>query len=150
VAREQRVITIDTPGRDKGKQFRITEMPADQAERWGNRLALEFGHAAAKFPSGLIGGGMAGVSQVLPVLMVQGLQSLGGLNPDVVQPLLDEMMGCVKFIPPGSAAGLPDQVIFAGENSQIEEVQTRYRMHFETIKLHWGFLLDAAQSNSTP
>lgn len=149
MARHTREIQIQTPGRDAGKKFRITEMPADQGERWGNRLALEFGQAVSKVPSAVIGGGMASVSHMLPILLVQGLQSLGGLNPAVVQPLLDEMMAQVKYIPPTSAAGVPDQTIFAGENSQIEEIQTRYTLIFETIKLHWSFLLDAAQSNST-
>jgi hypothetical protein len=150
MARHVREIQITTPGRDAGKKFRITEMPADQGERWGNRLALEFGQAVSKVPSQVIGGGMAGVSQMLPILMVQGLQSLGGLSPAVVQPLLDEMMGCVKFMSPAAVAGVPDQPIFTGENSQIEEIQTRYTLIFEAIKLHWSFLMDAAQSNSTP
>lgn len=149
MARYTREVQITTPGRDAGKKFIITEMPADQGERWGNRLALEFGQAVSKVPSAVIGGGMAGVSQMLPVIMVQGLQSLGGLNPQVVQPLLDEMMACVKFRSAGAVAGVPDQPIFTGENSQIEEIQTRYTLLFEAIKLHWSFLMDAAQSNST-
>jgi hypothetical protein len=51
---------------------------------------------------------------------------------------------------PAAVAGVPDQPIFTGENSQIEEIQTRYTLIFEAIKLHWSFLMDAAQSNSTP
>ena len=40
MARKTKRVTITAEGRDKGKTFLITELPADQAERWAIRALL--------------------------------------------------------------------------------------------------------------
>ena len=40
MARKVEYITIDQEGRDQGKTFKITEMPALKAEKWATRAFL--------------------------------------------------------------------------------------------------------------
>ena len=41
--RKETFVTIETEGRDQGKVYKITEMPAAQAEWWGTRFMLAAG-----------------------------------------------------------------------------------------------------------
>ncbi len=67
-------------------------------------------------------------------MMVQGMRALAGLTYTVsVQTLLDEMMGCVQFVPPGMQQAYP---LEKGDACQIEEVRTRLFLRMEVLKLH--------------
>lgn len=124
-------------------------MSADQAERWALRLFFALANAGTKLPEGSVNAGMAGLANTLQGLLVQGLAALQGLKYTDVGPLLDEMMHCVKFRPPGgNADGSLDQQLFPGESSQIEEVATRLKLRWELLELHLGFSLAAGFPNS--
>jgi len=143
--RRTRDVTITTPGRDERKTFRLTELPADAAERWGMRALLVMANAGAKLPDGVLDEGMAGIAATLPGLMIQGMRSLAGLSyTDEVATLLNDMMACVQFVPPG--VGLPPQPLFSGDACQIEEVRTRLYLRMEVIKLHMDPSVAAALS----
>src|SRR5690242_1682736 len=87
-------LTITAEGRDKGKTFILTEMPADQGERWALRALLALTNTGAAIPEEALGAGMAGRAAV-------GIQALGMLNSIQVQPLLDELWPtCVRIVPP--------------------------------------------------
>lgn len=148
MARRTREFTVSTVGsRDTGKTFRLTEMPADQGERWATRMMLALANAGAKIPEGVLEAGMSGLAASLPNMVVMGIRSLQGLQYAEVEPLLEEMFGCIQYLPPG---GLPAQQIFPGINSQIEEVKTRLQLRYELLELHVGFSLADALTTTAP
>lgn len=122
-------LTIQEDGRDKGKTFVLTEMPADQAERWAIRALLALTNAGATIPDGGTEAGMAGMATM-------GFEALGKLPYESVEPLLDEMFDCVRY---EHKPGAPLQKIIAGDGSQIEEVRTRLTLRLALFKLHTGF-----------
>lgn len=130
--RKEASITIETPGRDQGKTFVLTEMPASKAEAWGARLMLALSRAGVDVPDGFFEMGMAGVA-------VMGLKAMGGLSWEVAKPLLDEMMACVRI---KVNAGVRDLI-----EEDIEEVKTRLRLRDEVINLHLSFSVAAFLSN---
>lgn len=135
MARKTKRHTITTEGRDKGKVFILTEMPCDQGERWALRALLALTNTGAAIPEEALGAGMAGLAAV-------GVQALGMLNAEQVQPLLDELWpACVRIVPPNEK--LMPQEILPGINSQIEEVKTRLEIYRELLTLHTGFSLPA-------
>jgi hypothetical protein len=136
--REVKRITIEAVGRDKGKVFEITEMPADQGERWATRAILALANAGSKLPEGALNAGMAGLELSWRNVFVTGVMALQGLRDAEARPLLDELKLCVKWCPPGE---VPPQVIFPGVNSQVEEIATFYTLYFEALQLHLGFSL---------
>ncbi len=142
--RRTRSITIEgarseVPGhRDDGKTFIVTEMPADQAERWALRAILALGNAGIEVPENLEEAGFAGLAML-------GYQALNRLRFEDAESLLDEMMLCVQY---QHAPNQPLQKIYAGEESQIEEVKTRLILRKAVFELHTDFLLAGAKSTS--
>jgi hypothetical protein len=152
VGRHTKTVTVTAPGRDKGKQFLITEMDADKGERFAARALLALSRGGIDLPEGIFATGFAGLANIMPYLLVVGLRSLHGAQWAEVEPLLDEMMACVQFVPPGTNAD-PQllQPLFQGENAQTEEVTTRFMLRKEVVQLHVGFsLADAASTSGQP
>jgi hypothetical protein len=131
--RKDKVITVTTEGRDRGKMFRLTEMSADQGEKWAFRALLALSRGGMNLPQGIFDAGMAGLASIVPYLVIIGLRSLNAAQWAELEPLLDEMMLCVKYQPPG---GLPAQELMAGVNGQIEEIRTRVELRKEILELH--------------
>lgn len=145
-------VTITADGRDKGKMFVLREMSSDQAERWFIRLVLALANAGAKVPEGVLFGGAAGFADMLPTLknsLVVAIRAIQGLDYSEVQPLMDELTQFIKWQPtPYAVPRPPEQEIFPGEHSQIDEVSTWLKLRFELIQLHVGFSL-AADASTT-
>lgn len=137
--RHTKRITITAEGRDKGKAFLITELPADQAERWAIRAFLGMVQSGVDISPETMQGGMAAFAAL-------GVRALGGITWEVLEPLLDEMWTCVEFQPAHSK--LPSQSINDGINSQIEEVQTRLALRLAVLELHMGFSLPGESPTS--
>lgn len=148
MSRHTKVVTITAPGRDKGKAFVITEMDADKGERWAIRALLALSRGGIEVPPGLFEQGWIGLANILPYALVVGLQSLHGAQWSEVEPLLDEMMECVRFKPPGVNDERAFQPLFPGAGSQIEEIATRFYLRREVLQLHMGFSLADALSTS--
>lgn len=145
MARNTKVLTIQedkSTYRDNGRQFLITEMPADQGEEWANRLIFALANAGADLPDGVIGGGMAGLSAI----GVGGaiVQAMRNLQFDVVKPLFDEMMACVQT----RINQNPWQAIVHGVNCQIEEIFTFWTLRLAWLELHTGFSIAGAAQPS--
>lgn len=145
MARHTKVVTIAADGRDKGKQFLVTEMAADAAERWAWRFSFALLRAGADVPEGTIEAGMAGLQKALPRLAVYGLRSMAGLRFEDVEPLLADMMACVQFKAPGADLLFP---VTGTGATQIEEVSTLLVLRYEVLQLHLGFSLADALSKS--
>jgi hypothetical protein len=140
MARKSTRLTIAAEGRDKGKTFVLIEMPADQAERWAIRAVLALAQSGAQISEDAIHAGMAGIAAM-------GVQALAGVRWETLEPLLDEMWGCIQY--EHTAGKTPiRQDIFAGANSQIEEVATRMTLRFALWELHLGFSLPEAPPTS--
>lgn len=146
MARRTKRVTITAEGRDKGKAFELTEMPADQGERWATRAILALANAGAKLPEGALGSGAAGLELTWRNVLVTGIHALQGLTEPSIRPLLDELKPCMHYVPP--QPGVPTQPIFPGDNSQVEDFQTWYTLYFEYLQLHLGFSLAGMLSTS--
>ena len=133
MARKEASFVAQT-GRDKGKEFLITEMSATQAENWAIKAVLAIGNAGIEIPDTLVSQGMAG-------LVAVGYMNLLKIPFDAAKPLLDEMMGCVQFIPS------PNVKRFLIEDD-IEEVSTRLALRKAIWNLHMDFFLGEKESTS--
>lgn len=138
MARRTTDVTIAAEGRDKGKVFSITEMPAADAEEWGMRIFLSLTRAGIDLPEEVMGGGMAAIAAVLPGIMAGLLlNGVGSLHYEEVRPLLQQMMDCVRIREATAVRALTDD--------DIEEVGTRLFLRGEVFKLHTGFSESAAK-----
>jgi hypothetical protein len=137
--RKTSTYTVDSEGRDKGKSFLLTEMPATKAEDWAIRVMLALGAANVEIPDGALELGMAALAEI-------GLKKLFAISSTAIRPLLAELMECVEFVPnlqkPQVKVGYP---LF---ESQVEEVETLLTLKWEVLKLHLDFSLAAGLSKS--
>ncbi len=137
MSRKTKIVTIQNEGRDKGKKFHITEMSAVRAEKWAARAFLALAHAGVEIPEEVKGAGMAAIAVI-------GLRALGNVSFSEAEPLLDEMMSCVQYMPdPKYPINLRSLI-----EDDIEEVITLAMLRSEVFELHTGFSLANAINNS--
>jgi hypothetical protein len=136
MARKTATFTVTTDGRDKGKAFLITEMSAAQGESWAMRTLMALMSSNVDIPPNYQKLGMAALAQM-------GFKALSGLKWDTAEPLLQEMMACVQFIPDPRKPSIIRPLLESHdpENADIEEVSTRVNLRMEVWKLHTDFLL---------
>lgn len=141
--RKTQIVAIGPEGgRDAGKSFLLTEMAARPAEKWATRAFLALSRAGIDIPEDIAQQGIAG-------LAIVGFKMLGGMSFQDAEPLLDEMMACVQFLP-NPATLQPRPLVDNGtEGDDIEEVQTRIRLRAEVFTLHTGFTFADAGSKLT-
>ena len=134
-------------GRDNGKTFRITEMPAKQGYKWAMRATLallprlsqeidpEVAEQLSTNPS------MSTLSRI-------GIL-LGSVSFPETEALLDELMGCVQIVeqPKNSAATPYIREIDLGGAVDIEEIATHHFLRKEALAIHTDFTLPAAIFN---
>lgn len=130
--RKTKIVSIPSTGdgknRDAGKHFFLTEMDADQGERWAARAFFAMAKNGADIPPELMGMGMGAIVAV-------GIRSILTMAFEDAMPLLDEMMQCVQIVPDPRK---PD-VVRAIDADDIEEVSTRLLLRSEVFELHTGF-----------
>ena len=127
MARRQEQYTIEG-GRDDGKTFLLTEMPADQAEQFAWKAISAAARGGLNVPAGMAGSGFAGLAQM-------GFNMLMSISFDDLQPLLYEMMQCVKLIPDPGKPSVTRPI----DREDIEEASTYFKLRAEVFKLHVGF-----------
>jgi len=133
MARKQITYTAQD-GRDKGKQFIITEMAARPAHKWATRALFALINGGADIPENVKEMGMAGIAAV-------GLKALNKISIDAAEPLLDELLMCVTVMPDPNKP----QVIRALFDEDVEEPATYFKLQKEVLVLHMGFLQPAAK-----
>jgi len=111
--------------RDHGKRFLLTEMSAFAAERWAMRLTLAMTKCGLDVPEGATNWGA--------ILAYGVMKGIGSLPWNEAEPLLDEMLSCVRVIEDRIPEGRPPT------EDDIEEVQTRLLLRQEVFELHCGF-----------
>lgn len=135
MARKTANVTIDDDGRDRGKVFVLTELPASKAEAWAYRALLALIAGGVEVPEGFEKMGMAGMAEI-------GIRALSSLKWEVAEPLLAEMWDCVRFMPDPTKPQLIRNLI----EEDIEEITTRVKLRAEVWALHADFLKAVAPS----
>lgn len=133
--RKVKDITIETEGRDRGKSFVITEMPAMQTERWATRALQGLTASGVDLPDDAIAGGGA-------ALAAYGVRALGKIEFATLETLLAEMMACVQIREPAITRALTAD--------DVEEIGTLLLLRREWFGVHFDFLLSAARSLMPP
>lgn len=121
--------TVTDKGRDLGKVFVLTELPAAQAEAWAMRAILALTAEGVDIPEGFEHMGMAGLIEL-------GIKSLSKLRWETAGPLLAEMWQCVQIMPDPTRPHIVRELI----DSDIEEIATRVKLRREIFALHGDFL----------
>lgn len=132
MARKITTITIpnEPPGnRDAGKTFLVTEMSALQAERWGTRALLALSRSDFQVPDLDPGAGFAELVRI-------GIELLCRVEYAEVEPLLDEMLRCVQFVPDPRTPEIPPH---PHVEQVVEEVTTLLMLRREVWDIHAGF-----------
>lgn len=128
---------VKDKGRDHGKTFLLTEMGAEQGEDWAMRVLLALMKSNVEVPEGFLESGFAGLAEM-------GLKALSGITWELAKPLMQELMGCIQFIPDPTKA----HVIRALFEEDIEEIETRAKLKWEVFSLHVDFSRAADLSES--
>jgi hypothetical protein len=146
--RKHKLVTIAAEGRDKGKTFLVVEKSAYDTEKWATRALLALSRTGADIPEDALAAGGLGV-------LIAGLTSFQKLAFEDAEPLLDEMMTCISFVPDANrldpmtsrpftrALMMPDAV----NDGDIEEITTLLTLRGEALELHLGFSVTAALSS---
>lgn len=127
--RKTKSVTITADGRDKGKTFLLTELPAVKAEKWATRALLAIGQSGVTISEDALTAGMAG-------LAVVGIRALMSVAFEEAEPLLDEMRDCIQIQPDPRNASVVRPVMW---DDEIEEVGTILLLRDEVMQLHLGF-----------
>jgi hypothetical protein len=128
-------------GRDDGKMFVITEMPARPAYRWALRALFALMNSGVEVPEDIQAAGMAAIAAL-------GIKALGNASFAAMEPLLDEMLACVSFVPDPSKSDIRLNDI----ERHIEDAKTFFTLQKETVTLHLAPFMQGVVSNgaSTP
>ena len=138
MSRRVKTITIEEEGRDKGKVFVLTEMPATVAEVWATQaIELLLKAGADVSAEAQAAGGM----QALAGTPITGVAQLRALQ----DPSLAAWWDCVRY---EHASNLPPQPILQGAACQIEELKTISQLRMEVLRLHTDFFSDEKGSTS--
>lgn len=156
MARKEITFTVTTNGRDKGKQFKITEMAARQAEEWAIRVACAMMSTGVSVPDNVISVATSLAKEkpkeedvaaiaIYESVMASGMIALAKFGATALakipfnesKPLMDELMSCVQYVA-GPTISIPLDV------THIEEASTYFRLKVETLKLHVSFLTATA------
>lgn len=120
--------TVTDEGRDQGRVYLLTEMPASQAEKWAARAFLAMARSGVEIPDNVAEYGLAGLAMV-------GLKALGGVSFELAEPLLDEMMRCVQRIEDPTRRHMTRPLV----ENDIEEISTRLQLRKAVFGLHVDF-----------
>jgi len=126
--RKTAIYTVARAGRDKGKQFLLTEMSAAQAERWAMRAFLAIARGGIEVPDDIAEAGLAGIATM-------GMKALGAMSFDDVELLANEMFTCIQAIPDPTNPTLVTPLF----PESVADVATRLILRKEVFKLHVDF-----------
>lgn len=124
MARKTCRLVIEDDGRDKGKAFVLTELPALDIERWTVRLVLALGKNGISLPDVQADSGFAGIAGILWVLIAQ-------VTPSDAESLMDTMLQGLKID--------EGKITRAVSADDIEEPETLLQIRMAWVDLHAGF-----------
>ena len=147
--RNTQPFTVEAAGRDKGKVFLLTEMPPFQAEKWAARAFLALLESGVQIPEEVVAAGVEGLASEAGVAAIFAslFGGLGKVRWEALEPLLHEMMTCVRVMPdPEKNPRFSRDLNPAADD--IEEVKTLFSLRAAVVKLHTGFSPAAGPSTS--
>lgn len=130
-------VTIED-GSDAGKTFIVKQMPLLRGDRWANRVALALCKSGVDI-SGLTTHDEKGNTVFRGMLDMAGvvnvaLKALGGVDDDVAQSLLDEVIQDVRLrLPNGAERPLVLE-------TDVTSIATLWKLRIESIKVNLDFL----------
>ncbi len=133
--RNTKKVTVKREGRDLGKQFLLTEMPAMKGDAWATKLIMAMVDAGIELPADIYTTGMAGIAAI-------GFRSLLTIKFETALDLKAQMMECVRIVPDKNNPDFDRGLI----EDDIEEVATIPWLHSEVFELHTGFSVAGALS----
>jgi hypothetical protein len=137
--RRTQTITIEEEGRDKGKVFILTEMPATQGEKWAMQLMYLLTQTGVPLDAGLLSSGMSGLATAVSTAGVALLRALQDSS-------LDAWRDCVRY---QHEPNHPLQPInWDSAACQIEEIKTIGQLRMAVIELHTAFFSPESLSTS--
>lgn len=144
MARRKETITIETPGRDLGKVFIVTEMPATVGERWASQALF-----LIRKQLGEVVEDSADPEQGMSDLAATGA-TLGGMQQVALlkalqDPSLDGWWDCVRY---QHNPKHEPQPIYQDARCQIEEISTITQLRIAVLGLHTAFFSAADASTS--
>ena len=132
MARKVAEVTQTDAGRDHGKTYVITEMPASQGERWAMRAFFAMAKAQVDIPESIARAGLAGIASMnLKELVI----ALAAIPFEEAEPLMNEMFMCVKRMEDSSGHQLIRNLV----EDDIEEIGTRLMLREAILGLHLNF-----------
>lgn len=138
MARKVMKYTIQSDGgRDAGKAFLLTEMPARAGHAWATRALFAVMNSGIEIDDGLLQSGFAGLAAV-------GIKALSRVPFEVAQPLLHDLLSCVEIMPNADRPEVVRRLI----DDDTEEIKTLFALQKEVLSLHMDFFTAAAQSTS--
>ncbi|MDG7050806.1 MAG: hypothetical protein JRZ94_06355 [Nitrososphaerota archaeon] len=134
-----------TNGRDAGKEFLITEMSARKAHSWATRALFAVMNAGLEVPEEYADAGFAGLAAVVSSgdkeLLGMFIKTLGKVNVELAEPLLNELLDCVQMLPDAGNHNIKRKLI----DEDIEEVSTIFTLQKEALVLHMSFFTGGAR-----
>lgn len=109
-------------GRDKGKKFTITEMPAVKMDKWATKALIILGKTGNSF-------------NLAQIDLESLLRSLSNADYEGVEPLLEELLSCATFEKDGVSMVMTSSIA----DGIVEDWTTLFRLRIEALKLNLGF-----------
>ncbi|WP_437609685.1 hypothetical protein [Erwinia sp. V71] len=135
MARKEVPFIVDDEGRDKGKEFLITEMSAWDADEMAQDIFRAMGDSKfSEIPPDVIAMGCAGLATV-------GLSVISASSPDVARMLRDRLMATVQIIITNNGS----QQVRAVKSIDFEEVSTIRQVMDKVFKVNFDFLAIAGE-----
>lgn len=122
--RKEKEIKIEE-GRDAGKVFKITEMPAFQMDRWATRALIALGKSKR---GGIISLGSMSLQDIF--------SALADVDYETTEPLLQELLECCAFVKDGQSIVLTKDMV----DGIVEDWTTLFKLRMEALALCVGFL----------
>lgn len=136
MARKEISFIVEAEGRDKGKEFLITEMSAWDADTLAQDIFRAMGDSGfSEIPADVIAMGCAGLATV-------GLSVISASSPDVARQLRDRLMSTVDIII--THEGARQQRKVKGE-LDFEEVSTIRTLLDKVFQVNFDFLTIAGE-----
>lgn len=140
--RKTLTVVIEAKNRDENKVFVLTEFPAMQGEKWAIRALIAIAKSNPQIPEDFVELGWQGLAMFT-------MEALSGVDFSEAEPLLDEMLTCVKVMPDPHKPNITRPLGLGGAED-IEEFSTLLKLRKEIFTLHADFFVKGADSASTP
>ncbi|HDL8245518.1 TPA: hypothetical protein PXR41_004568 [Yersinia enterocolitica] len=135
MSRKQITYTVEDEGRDKGKEFIITEMSAWDAEELSEEIYRAMGHGEFNsLPADVVSMGVAGLATV-------GVSVLAAAPASVSRPISDRILSTVEIVITNEGKDINRAI----KPLDFEEISTIRTLKDKVFELNFGFLSLAAK-----